>query len=343
MILETLDVKKNDIFIYSLNRFDLAANFKLINKDTQVKYPKAIHYNDVCRYVQDGRPKNLIVYRLLTNIPTLDVNYLKYGLPINVDRNKEVLYFDPIYALRELEELKDIEQYPNLRFRIQQVGLISMLNSFGQPFFNEVYAFDLQVEEVRAQNDKVFAEIIFVFDEIHFDEEVTGFEPSPNRSIKTRRFETMTAEQLRQSIVEEDPSPPPAAMRKVKAIPTATAEQLVRQVHEEQEQIRAAENLPLPAMEPPRPEPETAVEVPLPGPAPEPQEQQSLNAGLRQSKEKPSFSDFLTKVKRNVKEEEEKSRPQQPGMTNIFRTNAHITDFVNERGKKQVVLKLRKQ
>jgi hypothetical protein len=340
MILETLDVKRNDIFIYSLNQFDFHTNFKLINKDTQVKYPKAIHYNDVCRYVQDGRPKNLIVYRLLTNIPNLDPNYLKYSLTINLDRAKEALYFDPVFAIKELEELKDIELYPQLRFRIQQVGLISVLSRFGQPYFQEVYSFDLQVPEVRAQNDKVFAEIIFAFDEIHFDEDDPAARNVSERQIKSRKFVTMTPEIIRPDEIEEDPHTNAMAIRKMPSAPSKTAESIAREIEEEMNRKKEAEE-----KTEPEPVPSPA---PLPSPAPAPFKEElklQLSAAKgRQAKDKPTFGDFLTKVKRNMQEEETpvEKRHKAQGMTNIFKTNAHITDFVNERGKKQVVLKLRR-
>jgi len=64
MILETLDIKQNDIFIYSENKFDLEKNFRLINKDDLVKKVVPIHFNEVCKYINPADPKSVIVYRL---------------------------------------------------------------------------------------------------------------------------------------------------------------------------------------------------------------------------------------------------------------------------------------
>lgn len=169
MVLETLDIKQEDIFIYSENRFDLQNNFRLIYKDQTHKIPLNIHYNDVCNYLTDGKPKNLLAYRLLTNLNDIDFDYMKYGFPLKIGDNKELIYFDPVFALMEIEDYGTIKDDPSLRFRIQQVGLVSHLSSPGNPSFIEVYSFDLEAHEVEHQNDRVYAEIIFAFDDIDFE------------------------------------------------------------------------------------------------------------------------------------------------------------------------------
>ncbi|HPI38618.1 MAG TPA: hypothetical protein PK397_11805, partial [Ignavibacteriaceae bacterium] len=85
MILETLDVKRHDIFIYSENKLSLKSNFKLINKDSADKNPQGITYNKVCEYIEHDVPKNLIVYRLLTNLPSYDITNFKYGFPMVIN------------------------------------------------------------------------------------------------------------------------------------------------------------------------------------------------------------------------------------------------------------------
>jgi hypothetical protein len=130
------------------------------------------------------------------------------------------------------------------------------------------------------------------------------------------------------------------AIRKMPSAPSKTAESIAREIEEEMNRKKEAEE-----KTEPEPVPSPA---PLPSPAPAPFKEElklQLSAAKgRQAKDKPTFGDFLTKVKRNMQEEETpvEKRHKAQGMTNIFKTNAHITDFVNERGKKQVVLKLRR-
>jgi hypothetical protein len=343
MILETLDVKKNDIFIYSLNQFDFVSNFKLINKDSKIKYPKSIHYNDVCKHINDSRPKNLIVYRLLTNIPHLDPDYLKYAFVLSVDGHREAIYFDPVFAVKELEEFSDIEQYPFLRFRIQQIGLIFSLGSFGSPTFHEVYAFDLEAVEVKHQNDRVFAEIIFAFDEVHFDEEDVVNAAQRNRNIPERRFSTMASDEPRSDFVEEDPASKADTIKKLRTSRMNTAESLAQRLRTDAGIQQAAPQQsgmnrqdPIANKPQPKAKPEKE-ETPKPAVPSEP-----LNKSLT-SKQKPTFGDFLSKVKKDLGEEpvKEEKRPRVQTL-NIFKTSSHIQDFVEEREKKQVVLKLKK-
>ena len=346
MILETQDVKKNDIFIYSLNKYDLAKNFKLINKDAKIKYPKSIHFNDVCRFFSDGRPKNIIVYRLLTNLPNLDPAMLKFGFVVNIDKAKEVVYFDPVYAIKELEEFSDIDSYPFLRFRIQQIGLISQLSHFGEPSFHEVYAFDLEVTEVKWQNDRVFAEIIFAFDEVHFDEEDADVPAEKNRDIPPRRFVAVTAEEVKSDLIEEDMEGNLSTIRKLRASPNKTAESLADDIQKEIRKRNTVEAVPLETSKLPG---STSFSRPRPAPAePVKEEPKAAAPGpyVPKKKAEPTFGDFLNKVKHEIQDEpheEEPTKRRGGEVINIFKTSAHIQDFVNERGKKQVVLKLRKR
>jgi hypothetical protein len=160
MLLETLDIKKNDILIYSQNMFDLENNFKIIYKDDPVKVSKKISYGEVCRYINEFTPKNLIVYRLLTNIPDFEIFLSKYGFFVNINSETELIYFDPVFAVKELEEYSANLNY-DLRFRIQQVGLTTLNRHGSLPNYAEIYSADMQALEAKNQNDKVFAEAIF--------------------------------------------------------------------------------------------------------------------------------------------------------------------------------------
>lgn len=390
MILETLDVKKNDIFIYSLNRFSMENNFKLINKDARVKYPKSIHFNDVCHYINDGRPKNLILYRLLTNIPDFDPQYIKYGLMINVDDQKEVLFFDPAFAVKELEDYSNVDAYPNLRFRIQQVGLISLVRRFGEGSFHEVYAFDLEATEVRWQNDRVFAEIIFAFDEIYLDEEDKVLPNEQNRAISPRKFVSITSEQTAQEMIEEDQAPQLSQLKRLKAKPIQTLEKQQRPVSPQKRMTDATErrysdnsftvnhidilNIPRHSPIPVRSTGESPTDLksrsdeqnilhresqeernkpftPDKNETPQKPVQKTPRATPLQNSEhtvqkpeKKTFSSFLKNAKKELNSGSEsdtgddKKRHQ---VIDIFKTSASIQDFMIERGKKQVVLKLK--
>jgi hypothetical protein len=164
MLLETLDIKKNDIIIFSHNIFDLEENFKIIFKDDPQKKPHKITYGEVCSYVNEYTPKNMIVYRLLTNIKDFKINLSKYGFFININNLSELIYFDPIYAVKELEEYSEAIDLYNLRFRIQQVGLTTLNRKRELPNFAEIYSIDLEAIEAKHQNDSVFVEAIYAVD-----------------------------------------------------------------------------------------------------------------------------------------------------------------------------------
>ena len=163
MLLETLDIKKNDIIIYSQNIFNLEKNFKIIFKDKPDKKAYGISYSEVCRQINEFTPKNLIVYRLLTNMRNLTLDNVKYGFLVYINGIKELIYFDPIYAVKELESLfKEIE-LPDMRFRIQQVGLTTLNRKNNLSNYAEIYSIDLEATEAKFQNDKVFADALVTF------------------------------------------------------------------------------------------------------------------------------------------------------------------------------------
>ncbi len=163
MLLETLDIKKNDLIIYSQNLFDLEKNFKVIYKDDPKKVPQKITYNQVCKHLNEFTPKNLIVYRLLTNIRDFQISLSKYGYFLNINGVSELIYFDPVFAVKELEDYPDAINLYDLRFRIQQVGLTTLNRKENLPNYAEIYSVDLIANEAKFQNDKVFADAIFLF------------------------------------------------------------------------------------------------------------------------------------------------------------------------------------
>lgn len=194
MLLETLDLKTNDILIYSQNLFNFNDSFKIIYKKDKIKRPHHISYFDVCNYVKDPSPKNLLIYRLLTNVNNLDAYSTKYGYFIKINGKIELVYFDPIFAIKDLRHLRfDLDPH-RFRFKIQQVGLTSLTRWESEPDFAEIYSFDLKAVEAQHQNDKIFADAIFAFDPDFIDKEFDDKKVIPaDSNIKT---ESTTSEPL---------------------------------------------------------------------------------------------------------------------------------------------------
>jgi hypothetical protein len=161
MLLETLDIKIDDIVIYSQNLFNQDNNFRIVYKDDVNKVSHKISFSEVCRHVNEFTPKNLIVYRLLTNIKDFEIYTAKYGFFLNINGIEEMIFFDPVYAVRELEEYSQSIDYNSLRFRIQQIGLTTLNRKGDFPNYAEIYSIDLEATEAKFQNDKVFADAIF--------------------------------------------------------------------------------------------------------------------------------------------------------------------------------------
>lgn len=173
MLLETLDTRHNDVLIYSQNKFDFEDNFKIIFKRDEIKRPRKISYFDVCEIVKNPQPKNLIIYRLLTNVMGLNAYTTKYGYFIKIAGKMELIYFDPIFAIKDLRHLRFNLEPERFRFKIQQTGLSLKLQKGIEADYEEMYAFDLKAVEAQTQNDKFYADAIFAFDETYSDEEYT--------------------------------------------------------------------------------------------------------------------------------------------------------------------------
>lgn len=213
MLLETLDVRRNDILIYSQNNFDFENNFKIIYKREKVKRPKKISYFEVCEFVKDATPKNLIVYRLLTNVKGLDAFSTKYGYFIKIDHGMELIYFDPVFALKDMKHLKFNLQPEEFRFKIQQVGLTSSSHNEDEAVYSEIYNFDLKADEAKTQNDKIFADAIFIFDDNYEDEEESKKESNTNNKKKPLQFIDEPVLKLKNVI--EEPAEPEREILKV--------------------------------------------------------------------------------------------------------------------------------
>jgi len=181
MFLETLDLRTNDMLIYSQNMFNFDDSFKIVFKNEKLKRPRKITYFDVCSYLKDPAPKNLVVYRLLTNVNNLNAYTTKYGYFIKINGNNQLIYFDPVFALKDLRHLRFDLDPSKFRFKIQQIGLTSLTKKEIEPNFAEVYSFDLKAIEAQSQNDKIFADAIFAFDENYIDREIDDSENNSER------------------------------------------------------------------------------------------------------------------------------------------------------------------
>jgi hypothetical protein len=166
MFLETLDLRTADVLIYSQNMFNFDESFKIVFKNEKLKRPRRITYFDVCSYIKDPSPKNLVIYRLLTNVNNL-------------------IYFDPIFAIKDLRHLRFDLDPDKFRFKIQQSGLTSLTKKESEPNFAEVYSFDLKAIEAQSQNDKIFADAIFAFDENYVDKEIDDV---PGKDLNKERI-----------------------------------------------------------------------------------------------------------------------------------------------------------
>lgn len=184
MLLETLDTKQNDIVIYSQNIFNLEKNFKIIYKDAELKKPHSISYYEVCNFINEPSPKVVIVYRLLTNLSNFSLRRSQYGFPMYVDNQPDLVFFDPVFAVKELESLSGVIDLQHLRFRIQQIGLNSLIRKGDRPNFTEIYSFDLSSKEALTQNDKIFADAIFALDSNFIDSEDAELKPQPAKKAE---------------------------------------------------------------------------------------------------------------------------------------------------------------
>lgn len=202
MLLETLDVRRNDVLIFSQNKFDFEDNFKIVFKREANKKPRSITYFEVCEFVKEASPKNVIVYRLLTNVESLDAYSTKYGYFVNIAGSMELIYFDPVYAIKDLRHLRFDIDPDKFRFKIQQLGITYDSVRDSEPIYKEVYSFDLTADEAQNQNDKIFADAIFVFDDSYHGEAKPA-EVKSEGEVEAKPFKRETAEIEKTDVVED--------------------------------------------------------------------------------------------------------------------------------------------
>lgn len=309
MLLETLDVKVDDVLIYSQNIFDYEKNFKIIYKDEEYKYPHSITFKEVCRFIENKSPKNLIVYRLLTNIPNLDIELTKYGYLLDINGEVELIYLDPVFAVKELENYNKNFKLPDLRFKIQQVGLTSIPPKSSYPNFLEMYCFDLEAVEARIQNDKIFAEIIFAFDKKF------SFEPQKIKKeveVKSNAEKVNTDSALKRNIVEDKVYDhrqlvkiPNKVDKKVivKKLFTHTSEKSKQEEATTKESVDTSEK-------------------------------------LSDVEKKSNLSSFYELAKKEMKKSSAGTHKENKDVMNLFKSTSQIQEYIENRGHRPIVLRM---
>lgn len=224
MLLETQDIRRNDILVYSQNQFDFESNFKIIFKHERIKKPRPISYFDVCELIKEPVPKSIILYRLLTNVTHMDAFSTKYGYFINIHGGMELVYFDPIFALKDLRHLKFDMNPDEFRFKIQQVGLTTGEVKDKEIEFIEVYSFDQRADEAKNQNDKVFADAIFAFDDTYSSNEETEdeFDRRVKQLLNKKTPEALQDENVNFEAAQQTPESPKISKPNLMGIESTT-------------------------------------------------------------------------------------------------------------------------
>ncbi len=183
MLLETMDMTDTRILIYSENKFDFNS-FRIIDKDSKPRRPKKINYFSVCDHIKSVCPKNLVLYRLRTNVQAIDPYSTKFGYFIKMESGVELIYFDPVFAIKDLKHLKFDLDPDQFRFKIQQIGLQSLNTQGKEAVYKEVYCFDMRAIEAQFQNDRIFADAIFALDPDYISEDEENEKVTSNPSIE---------------------------------------------------------------------------------------------------------------------------------------------------------------
>lgn len=169
MLLETKYLEDNDFIIYSRNSTDEAYNFRIVFKNDPDKYNRIITYSQVRNFVEEYFPKNLIAYRILSNFPDLIISS-RYGCTILLEKEPELVFTDPVFAVKTIEEYIDDNRSVEFRFKVQKVGYSSIGEYKDKSNFKEEFCYDLNISEVINQNDETFAAALLQTKEYSVDE-----------------------------------------------------------------------------------------------------------------------------------------------------------------------------
>ncbi len=157
MLLETNDKKNVGTLIFSENKFDFVTNFTKINK-REPNVHEHIDFKEVSAFINKPVEKNLILYRLVTNDKDLDPFSSKLGYFIKVKDSIEVVYFDPVFIIKDIENLKITIPKKDFRFKIQQVGYRTKIITDELSIYEERFSINMSDVEARNQNDSLLAE-----------------------------------------------------------------------------------------------------------------------------------------------------------------------------------------
>jgi hypothetical protein len=158
MLLETKNIKENDIIIYTRNSMDENYNFRIIFKNDPHIHHRLISFEHVKKLITEYFPKNLIAYRILCNFPDIKISSAKHGCVIMADNEPELIFTDPVFAVQSIEEYIQFNHNNEFRFRIQKVGYTTLNKVDGKANFNEEFVFDLNIDEAINQNDEIFVQ-----------------------------------------------------------------------------------------------------------------------------------------------------------------------------------------
>ena len=156
MLLETKNIRENDIIIYSRNSTDENYNFRIVFKNDPHTHHRLISFEHVKKLIIEYYPKNLIVYRILCNIPDITIGNVNYGCVIMADSEPELIFTDPVFAVQTIEEYIQYNHNIEFRFRIQKVGYTTLNKVEGKANYKEEFVFDLNINEAINQNDEIF-------------------------------------------------------------------------------------------------------------------------------------------------------------------------------------------
>ncbi|MDA3862056.1 MAG: hypothetical protein PF445_12620, partial [Melioribacteraceae bacterium] len=156
MLIESNENKSFGIIIYSENKFDFITNFTRIDK-REPEINEHVDFKEVSKFISEPTEKNLIMYRLLTNDENLDPFSSKLGYFIKVEEKIEVIYFDPIFIIKDIENLNITIPKEDFRFKIQQVGYRTKQLTKDSSIYEERFAIGMSEVEAQNQNDSVFA------------------------------------------------------------------------------------------------------------------------------------------------------------------------------------------
>jgi len=156
MLLETKNIQENDIIIYSRNSMDESYNFRIVFKNDPHSHHRIISFEHIKKLITEYFQKNLIAYRIMCNFPDIKIGNVNYGCVIMADSEPELIFTDPVFAVKTIEEYIQNNHNIEFRFRIQQVGFTTVDRVEGKANFKEEFVFDLKMDEATNQNDEVF-------------------------------------------------------------------------------------------------------------------------------------------------------------------------------------------